>query len=153
MKEKPATVFVVDDDDGLREGQTFNIASDVSVPTADLIASATYGGAASHAVDGDANTAWTPTAACSPDCSPGLALEIGWAGPRVIVGTNLAWSNAAGRATAVDALAWSGRDWVKVAELRNAPGTGASLPAAKSVLVSGSSAADPLFTSAPFCHS
>ncbi len=104
------------------------VLPDVSVPTADLIASATYGGDASHAVDGDANTAWTPTAACSPDCSPGLALEIGWAGPRVIVGTNLAWSNAAGRATAVDALAWSGRDWVKVAELRNAPGTGASLP-------------------------
>jgi subtilase family serine protease/flagellar hook assembly protein FlgD/fibronectin type 3 domain-containing protein len=80
------------------------------------------------AIDANPATAWRPRVSFAPAAPSALALEIGWATPRIITAVTLNFTAAREAATDVDIAAWTGSAWVNVASLRNADGASLTLP-------------------------
>lgn len=74
---------------------------------------------ASKAIDGNLNTYWIP--ANNANGIEGEWIALSWTGSQLVSRVTITWLGVSGDGTGVDydLEAWSGKDWVKVAEMRN----------------------------------
>ncbi|HMM68357.1 MAG TPA: CARDB domain-containing protein, partial [Dokdonella sp.] len=110
----------------LRNGQAAPPDAPLSLPIA---AASTAGYGASDVIDGDPVTAWVVSAYEFDPLDPARdpALELSWAEPRIISAINLSWTSATNASGSLDAFAWSGHAWIRIAQLRAAAAADASL--------------------------
>ena len=110
----------------LRNGQAAPPDAPLSLP---ITAASTAGYGASDVIDGDPATAWVVSAYEFDPLDPARdpALELSWAEPRIISAINLSWTSATNASGSLDAFAWSGHAWIRIAQLRAAAAADASL--------------------------
>ncbi len=113
----------------IRNGQAAPMDAPLSLP---ITAASTAGYGAEDTIDGDPETAWVVSDFEFDQNNPAAdpALELSWSEQRIVAAINLTWSSATNASGNIDAYAWSGHAWIRIAQMRgSASATQSLIPA------------------------